>query len=75
LVSSYPSADFLESGSKMGGTQDGREAEQIESIEHAKSLLIKAINILDEVGQKTAAAHAQFALDTLEINSFDLDRS
>lgn len=59
----------------MGGTQDGREAEQIESIEHAKSLLIKAINILDEVGQKTAAAHAQFALDTLEINSFDLDRS
>lgn len=59
----------------MGGTQDGREAEQIESIEHAKSLLIKAINILDEVGLKTAAAHAQFALDTLEINSFDLDRS
>ena len=59
----------------MSGTQGGREAEQIEPIEHAKSLLFKASNILDEVGQKPAAAHAQFALDTLEINSFDLDRS
>lgn len=66
---------ILESGSKMSGTPDGREAEQIEPIEHAKLLLIKAIDILDEVGQKTAAAHAQFALDTLQINSFDLDRS